>query len=255
MARTVADVALLLSVLAGHDAADPLSLQEDPVRFRGALDRDVKGTRIAWWTGLGGLPFEPETREIVDGTRRVFEQLGCVVEADEPDFAGIDRAFPALRYAGNYTQYRALLDERPEWVKDTIAYEVAQVEAMPATEVARALTRQARMHQDTTAFFTRHDFFVLPVTQVSPFDVTTPYPTAINGTPMASYIDWMRACWYVTMMGCPAISVPAGFTKAGLPVGVQIVGRHRDDWGVLQIARAFEQATQHGRRRPPALTA
>ena len=132
MARTVADVALLFSVLAGPDTGDPLSLQEDPVRFRGALDREFKGTRVAWWTGLGGLPFEPEIREVVDGTRRVFEQLGCVVEADEPDFAGVDRAFPALRYASNYTQYKALIDQRPEWVKDTIAYEVAQVEAWRA---------------------------------------------------------------------------------------------------------------------------
>ena len=137
-------------------------------------------------------------------------------------------------------------------MKDTIAYEVAQVEAMAGTEVARALTRQTRMYQDTHAFFTRHDFFVLPVTQVSPFDVTTPYPTAINGTPMPSYIDWMRSCWYVTLHGVPGHLGARGVHRAGLPVGLQIVGRHRDDWGVLQLARAFEQATRHGRRRPPS---
>ena len=251
MGRTVSDVALLLSVLAGPDAADPLALQDDPTRFRGSLDREMKGTRIAWWSGLGGLPFDAEIREIVDGTRRVFEGLGCHTETAEPDFAGVDQAFPALRYLSNYSQYKPLVQQRPEWVKDTIKYEVAQVEAMTGPEIARAMDRQTRMYRDTREFFARHEFFVLPVTQVSPFDVTTPYPTRINDTPMPSYIDWMRSCWYVTFMGCPAISVPAGFTRAGLPVGLQIVGRHRADLSVLQLARAFEQATGHGRRRPP----
>ena len=91
---------------------------------------------------------------------------------------------------------------------------------------------------------------MLPVTQVAPFAVSTPYPTEINGTPMRTYIDWMRSCWYITFMSNPAISVPAGFTPAGLPVGIQIVARHRDEWSLLQLAHAFEQATGHGRRRP-----
>jgi len=83
--------------------------------------------------------------------------------------------------------------------------------------------------------------------------VNTPYPTEISGTKMNTYIDWMRSCWYVTMMSNPAISVPAGFSATGLPVGLQIVGRHRDDLSVLQLAHAFEQATGHGTRRPPLL--
>jgi amidase len=106
------------------------------------------------------------------------------------------------------------------------------------------------MYAQVEAFFTRHDYFVLPVTQVEPFDVTIKYPTSVAGTQMDTYIDWMRSCWYVTFMANPAISVPAGFTPSGLPVGLQIVGRHRDDWGVLQLAHAFERATGHGRRRP-----
>jgi amidase len=106
------------------------------------------------------------------------------------------------------------------------------------------------MYEQSQQLFERYDYFVLPVTQVEPFDVTVPYPTQIAGTPMATYIDWMRSCWYVSFMANPAISVPGGFTANGLPVGVQIVGRHRDDWSVLQLAHAFEQATRHGQRRP-----
>jgi amidase len=106
------------------------------------------------------------------------------------------------------------------------------------------------LYAEVDAFFARHDYFILPVTQVEPFDVTIAYPTSVAGVPMPTYIDWMRSCWYVTLMACPAISVPAGFTSSGLPVGLQIVGRHRDDWSVLQLGHAFEQATRHGRRRP-----
>jgi amidase len=205
---------------------------------------------VAWWRGLGGIPFEADVRQAVNAQRRVFEGLGCIVEEAEPDFDGVAEAFPVLRYTQNYGQNGPLVRERPEWVKDTIQYEVAQAERMTGADVGRALLRQAKMYDQSRQFFERYDCFVLPVTQVLPFDVNTPYPTAIAGTPMTSYIDWMRSCWYVTFMSNPAMSVPAGFTPGGLPVGLQIVGRHRDEWGLLQIAYAFEQATQYGKRRP-----
>jgi len=96
-----------------------------------------------------------------------------------------------------------------------------------------------------------YEYLMLPVSQVPPFDVTAPYVTEIDGVVMETYIDWMRSCYYISTIGNPAISVPAGFTAEGLPVGLQIVGRHHDDFGVLQIARAFEQATEYGRKRPP----
>jgi len=255
MGRSVADVALFLSAIAGPDPHDPLSIDEDGARFRAPLGRSFKGVRVAWWRGLGGIPFEPEIRAVVDANRRVFEALGCVIEEAEPEFTGVDVAFPTLRYAGNHPQYAPLVAHKPEWVKDTIKFEVAEAERLSAADVGRALARHALMHEQSRQFFERYDYFILPVTQVVPFDVTVPYPTAISGTPMATYIDWMRSCWYVTFMSSPAISVPGGFTRAGLPVGVQIVGRHRADWSVLQLAHAFEQATQHGKTHPPLVTA
>lgn len=251
IARTVADVALFLSAIAGPNPGSPLSIQEDPARFRGPLGRDFKGVRVAWWRDLGGIPFEPEIRRVVNSTRKVFENLGCVVEEAEPDFSGLDAAFPVLRYAANHPQYAPLVQQRPDWVKDTIKYEVAQAERASAAAVGGALARQARIYDQSRQFFDRYDYFILPVTQVEPFDVNTPYPTEIAGTAMTTYIDWMRSCWYITMMSNPAISVPAGFSATGLPVGLQIVGRHRDDWSVLQLAHAFEQATRHGERVPP----
>ena len=251
MGRSVADVALFLSAIAGPDSRSPISIAEDPARFRAPLERDFTGVRVAWWQGLGGIPFEADIRRIVDGNRRVFEDLGCRVEDAEPDFTGVDQAFPALRFAANHPQYSELIRQRPEWVKDTIKFEVAQAERLTGADLGRAMATQARVYDRSRAFFERYDYFVLPVTQVSPFDVDTPYPTEITGQKMATYLDWMRSCWYVTVMAAPAISVPAGFTPAGLPVGLQIVGRHRDEWSVLQMAYAFEQATRHGVRRPP----
>ena len=120
-------------------------------------------------------------------------------------------------------------------------------------DIGRALAHQAAMFDRSRKFFERYSYFILPVTQVEPFDINTPYPTQISGTPMTTYIDWMRSCWYVSMMSNPAISVPGGFSSSGLPVGLQIVGRHRDEFSVLQLAYAFEQATRHGQRRPALL--
>jgi amidase len=250
IARTVADVALLLSAMAGPDSHSPLSLDGDPARFRAPLGRDFTSVRVAWWRGLGGIPFEPEIKRVVDENRKVFQNLGCIVEEAEPDFTGVDEAFPLLRYVANHARYAPLARQRPEWVKDTIKFEIAQAERASGADISRALARQARMFDQSRQFFEQYAYFILPVTQVEPFDVNTPYPTAIARTPMTTYIDWMRSCWYVSMMSNPAISVPAGFSRTGLPVGLQIVGRHRDEWSLLQLAHAFEQATGHGKHRP-----
>ncbi|HEX6943518.1 MAG TPA: amidase [Gemmatimonadaceae bacterium] len=251
MARSVADVALLLSVQAsGNDTSAPLAITEDGARFASPLGRDFRGVRVAWWKGLGGIPFEPEVVRVINATRSVFEQLGCIVEEAEPDFGGIDEAFPTLRHLSYHSSYSGLAKQRPEWIKDTIHWEIREAERQTSADVARASARQSKAYTDSYQFFSRYEYFVLPVTQVMPFDVNIAWPTSVAGTPMATYIDWMRSCWYVTFLANPAISVPAGFSSGGLPVGLQIVGRHRADWSVLQMAHAFEQASGHGKRRP-----
>ena len=250
MARTVADVALLLSTIAGPTTADPLSIDENGARFRTPLDRSFKGVRVAWFKDLGGIPFEGEITRVVNANRSVFEGLGCVVETAEPDFSGVGEAFPVLRHLSYHESYAALAREHPDLVKSTVKWEIAEADRTTAADVAHAAARQARLYADTARFFEKYEYFVLPVTQVEPFDSSTEYPTQVAGVAMPTYIDWMRSCWYVTFMACPAISVPAGFSASGLPVGLQIVGRHRGDLSVLQLAHAFEQASGHGRRRP-----
>jgi amidase len=250
MGRTVADVALMLSTIVGGHAPDPLSIDEEGARFRSPLARSFKGVRIAWFKDLGGIPFEPEITRVVNATRSVFEQLGCVVEQAEPDFSGVEEAFPILRHLSYHSSYAAIARAHPDLVKDTVKWEIAEAERQTSADVARAAARQSRMYLETTEFFAKYEYFVLPVTQVEPFDITTEYPKAVADVAMPTYIDWMRSCWYVSFMSNPAISVPAGFSGSGLPVGLQIVGRHRADFSVLQLAHAFEAATGHGKRRP-----
>ena len=250
MARTVADVALFLSAISGHHHPDPISLSDDPASFRAPLERSLKGVRIAWFTSMGGIPFEPEITRVVHAQRQHFVDLGCIVEEAEPSFDGIDEAFPILRHLTFHANYAKLARDNPSAFKETVKWEIAEAERLRSSDVARANARQARFYREVHEFFSKYDYFICPVTQVEPFDLGTEYPTMVNGVAMPTYIDWMRSCWYITMTACPAISVPAGFSARGLPVGLQIVGQHRNDWGVLQVAHAYEQATLHGKRRP-----
>jgi amidase len=243
MARTVADVALFLSAIAGPDPRSPIALSEPGARFASDLGRDFRGVRVAWWTDLGGLPVDPRVRECVDAQRRVFESLGCRVEAVEPDFTGFDEVFKTLRAMAFLTGVAERVGPHRDRVKDTVRWEIDRGERLTPHEMARAeLTRTALYHR-MRQFMTAYEFFVLPVAQVPPFDVEQPYVEEIAGVRMETYIDWMKSCYFISTVGNPAISVPCGFTAEGLPVGLQIVGRHQDDWGVLQMAHAFEQET------------
>jgi amidase len=240
---TVEDAALALRVLAGPDPRDPLSL---PGGFGGSLESDPRGLRIAWSRTLGGLPVEPEVTAVLDAQRATFEALGCVVEDVEPDLAGADEAFDTLRgliFAGAYAR---IVDR----VKPDIAENTRRGLALPAAQIARALSLRGEVFGRMRELLERFDFLAAPVTQVAPFAVETPWPRSVAGVEMATYTEWFRSCSRITVTAHPAVSVPAGFTGGGLPVGLQLVGRHRDELGLLRLAAAFEAATGFGRRRP-----
>jgi len=251
MARSVADCAFFLSAMAGPDERDPLSIHEDGARFARPLQRDFKGVRVAWFKDLGGVPFDRRVREVVDARRKTFESLGCIVEQAEPDFAGADEAFRVLRALNFYQQHAAKVAQHRALIKATVLEEVDRGAKLTAAEITKADTARSALYQRVGEFFSKYEFFILPVTQVPAFDVNQPYVSEIDGRKLGNYIDWMRSCYYISVLNNPAISVPGGFTSEGSPVGVQIVGRHNDDWGVLQIAHAFEQAAAV--RRIPAV--
>lgn len=250
MGRSVADVALLLSAIAGPDARCPISINEPGSRIAGDLGRDFKGVRVAWFTSMGGIPFDARILQTVNAQRRVFEDLGCIVEAGEPDWAGVHESYDTLRAWGFVAAHAENIRLHPELVKDTIKWEVERGARLSGVDVSRAFALRGRVWERMRAFMERYEYFVLPTTQVLPFDVTEPWPREIEGTRMSTYIEWQKSCILISALENPAISVPCGFTEEGLPIGLQIVGRHRGEWGLLQMAHAFEQATLVGRRRP-----
>src|SRR5256714_8369812 len=254
LGRSVADLALVLSTIAGPDSRAPLSIDEPGERFARPLDRSFKGVRVAWFKDLGGVPFDPRVRGIVDGHRKTFESLGCIVEQVEPDFSLAEISFRILRAWNSANSYGERLHQHPDAFKDTLKGEIEEGLRLTGTDVARAETAHGELWRRFQAFLEKYEYFVLPTTQLPPFDVNTPYPTEIAGVKFDNYIDWMKSCWYISATGNPAASVPGGFTPEGLPIGVQIVGRDKQDFSVLQMAHAFEQATVFGRKRPTIVT-
>jgi amidase len=253
LARSVSDLAFFLSALAGPDPRAPLSLEESGARFARPLERSFKGVRVAWWKGLGGIPIDPRVRQLVDAQRRVFMSLGCIVEEAEPAFDGADESFRTLRFQATALRMADHLKQHRDLIKDTILWEIDQASRLTARDIGLAEMKQTELYHRMRQFMDRYEFFILPVSQVLPFDVRQHYPTEIEGVKMDTYIDWMKSCYYISAVGTPAVSVPCGFTAEGLPVGLQIVGRHRDDWGLLQMAHAFEQAARLPQRIPAAV--
>jgi len=250
MARTVSDAAFLLSVMAGPDARAPTSISEPGSIFNKPLKRDFRKARIAWSRDLGGLPIEPAVTKVLEAQRRVFEELGCVVDDAEPDFSGATEAFESLRALTWLHRGGALLKEHRDKLKDTVIWNTEEGLKRSAADIARAENLRTALFHRMRQFLEKYDFFACPVNQLPPFPVEQDYPREIAGVKMTNYLDWMKSCYYITITTHPAISVPAGFTEEALPVGLQIVGRYRDDFGVLQMAHAFEQATQVWKRRP-----
>ena len=250
LARTVEDAAFLLSAMAGPDARSPITLDEPGKNLARPLARDFRKVRVAWSRNLGGLPVDARITRVLEAQKKVFESLGCIVEEAEPDLAEADEAFQVLRAVGFVQKYGELLKTERARIKDTVIWNIEEGLKLDGPRIARALNLRTRVYHAMRRFLERYEFLLLPVNQVLPFPVTQPYVTEINGVKLASYIDWMKTCYYVTVTSHPAISVPAGFTPEGLPVGLQIVGRYRDDFGVLQLAHAFERATRFYERCP-----
>jgi len=249
--RTVEDAAFLLSAMAGPDRRAPVSIAEPGALFAKPLKRSFKKVRVAWTRDFGELPVEPAVTAVLEKQRDVFRSLGCVVEEACPDFTGATEAFETLRAVSFAMRHAPLLKTHRAELKDTVIWNIEQGLALDGAKIARAEGLRTELYQRMRAFLDKHEFLLAPVNQLPPFPVQTEYPTEIAGVKLGNYLDWMKSCYYITITSHPAISVPAGFTPAGLPVGLQIVGRYRDDFGVLQLAHAFEQATGVWKRRPP----
>lgn len=254
MARSVADAAFLLSLVSGPDPRDPASYPSDPSTFSVALERSLNGVRVAWSPDLGGLPLDRRVRGVLDDQRKTFESLGCIVEDACPDLQDADDVFLTIRKWRSWIMLGELLKTHRDQFKPEAVWEIESGARITGADIGRAMVRHGELMGRMRAFFERYEFLMCAVNQVPPFDADFDWPHEIEGVTMEHYVAWMKSAYWISATFCPAISVPAGFTPEGLPVGIQIVGRHRDDLGVLQVASMFEQATGFGRRRPVLVT-
>ena len=257
MARTVADVALLLIVLSGPDPRVPLALDAappaaEPDQIAGLLERDLRGVRVAWSADLG-LPVEPAVLETLAPARQVLADLGCEVTDAAPDLSGADFAFRTWRAFRFATNLGPLLRQHPGQIGPNVTWNIERGLELSVADLGRATLWQAALAERVSAFFDSYEVLACPVAQVVPFDVTLDWVHDIDGHPQHTYLDWMASAYQISVTGLPAISIPAGFTPDGLPVGLQLVGRRRADWALLGVAHAVEAATGHGRTVPPPL--
>jgi amidase len=251
MARSVEDVALLLSVIAGPSRRAPLSLETPGSTFAPPLHGSLSGVRVALSVDLGGaFTVDHAVADVVRRQGDVLEAEGAVVQEAHPVLHSADAAFRTMRAWLFQHRFRTLLAKRPDGFKQSLRDNILLGADLTGEDVATAYQQLTSIHDRMRAFFEDHDVLALPVSQVPPFSADEEYPSSINGEPQPTYLDWMRSAYLITVTGCPAISVPAGFTSEGWPVGIQLVGPHRGERRLLEVAHAFEQATRVGDRRP-----
>jgi amidase len=206
---------------------------------------------VAWCPDLGGLPLEQSVRAVLEAQRKTFEDLSVVVEEAVPDLTDADSIFLTIRAFRSAATYGPLLAQYRDLLKPEAIAEVELGQSLATAAVALAMVRHGQLLDRMRRFEERYAFALCAVNQLPPFDASIDWPKQIAGVAMEHYIAWQKTCYWITPTFRPALSVPAGFTREGLPVGIQIVGRYRDDFGVLQLGSAFEQATRVGLRRPP----
>ncbi|WKN48885.1 amidase [Nocardioides sp. Arc9.136] len=242
MARNVADLALLLSVLAGPDARAPQALGDPGATFADPRPASLGGLRVALSTDLGGaFEVDHEVAAVVEAAGRSLASAGAAVSGAHPDLGLAEDTFRTLRAWHFQAKLGPLLAEHPEAFKPSLADNIRAGESLTGADVARAYAQRTALSETMREFFGSYDVLVLPVSQVPPFPADQEFPSDINGRPMETYLDWMRSAYFITVTGCPAISVPAGTTRDGLPVGVQLVAPHGADLRLLEVARAVEE--------------
>lgn len=247
IARTVTDAALLLQAIAAPDRLAPLRVGHPP----GSVPRiPLKGLRIAWSPNLTDLPIDESVASALETKLAELEDHGCKIEPAEPDLAGADETFHTLRALAFVRDRLEEVTANPGLVKETVVWNLEEGLALDPVRIARAQRRRSEIFRSVAAFLERYDAFALPAAAVPPFPVEVEWVREIEGVPCETYLDWMRVCTRISVTAHPAISIPFAFTESGLPVGLQLVGRHGEDERLLGVAAAIEGATDAGRRRP-----
>ena len=258
MGRSIPDVAMLLSVMAGTDPRAPFSIEHDPAIFAQSLKRDFRGTRIGWLGNFDGyLAMQPGILELCQKSLSAFESVGCIVEPARPDFSmeQLWSAWLTLRHALSAGGLATLYNDpkKRAKLKPEIQWEIEGGLNLTAMEFQNASQVRSDWYRALQKLLTRYEYLLLPSAQVFPFDAQVHWPALINEKKMDTYHRWMEVVLPATMAGLPAISVPVGFGPTGLPMGMQVIGKHNADLAVLQLAYAYEQAAPWTRDHLPPL--
>ncbi len=249
MARTVADAAFLLSVIAGPDARDPACWPLNAAKFAAPLARSLAGVRVAWCPDLGGLPLDARVRDALEAQRHTFEDLGCRVEEACPDLRDADEIFLTIRRWMSAHKYGPLVATARDALKPEAVEEIESGAKLSGAQIARAMSLHADLLGRMRQFYERYDVLACAVNQVPPFDAALDWPHEVAGTPMGHYIEWMKSAYWISVTFGPAISVPCGWTAEGLPVGIQLTAPPMSDSALLEIAHEFECASGIDRRQ------
>ena len=258
MGRSVNDVAMLLSVMAGHDSRAPLSIDHDPAIFTAPLKRDFKDTRIAWLGNFNGyLQIQPDVLRLCRESFKAFESIGCKVEEAQPDYSPekVWQCWLTLRHWSTAGELAVLYKDpaKRALMKPEVQWEIEGGLPLTGLEVSNASQARTQWYGSVHRLFEKYDFLLLPSAQVFPFDAELHWPQQINGVKMDTYHRWMEVVLTATLTGAPALNVPVGFNSDGLPMGMQIIGKNHADLAVLQLGYAYDQATHWVRDHTPSL--
>ena len=253
MARCPGDLALLLDVMSGPDPRQPGGLPKEAL---GALRADVAGKRIGWLGDWGGaLPYEDGILELCEEALEVLRGLGCEVDVLPPPFPRekLWESWITLRSWSVAAGLEPLMENQQTrgQLKPEALWEIERGLALSAMEVHRASVLRSEWYARAAELFERYDALALPTAQIWPFPVAQTWPRQVAGQEMDTYHRWMECVIPISLIGLPAVAVPAGFGMQGLPAGLQLAGRYGDDRGVLELAEAYHQATNWPNRRPP----
>jgi len=250
LGRSVADVALMLDAQSGRHPRDPKSLEAPAVPFRDAARAPKAPMRVGYTPNLGIGPVDREVDAICAATARRFADAGSVVEEACPDFSGSMEMFQTLRAALFASIAAPLLDNHRDQLKPEMVWQVEKGMALSAGEVGRAAIARTKLYERVLNWFGDYDVLALPAAIVPPFDVDIRYVEEVEGHRFYNYVDWIYITYAITLTGCPAISVPAGFTASGLPVGIQLVGRPFGEFELLSYAAKLEEILDLGALTP-----
>jgi amidase len=251
IARSVDDLGLLLSAMAGRHDRSPITLESDPAVFGALEPADLRDVRVAWSATVDGLPIDPKVTQVLGTARAKLVALGCRVEDHEPDLAGADEVFDTYRSLEFMASYGPYLETHRDQIKPEAIEEIERGQVLTASQIVRAAELRTDLFRRTAELLETYDLLALPTVQVPPFAVETEWVREIAGVTMDRYCAWQRSCSRITATLHPALSIPAGFTSEGLPIGLQLVGRHRDELGLLRHAAALERAGDGFHRNRP----